>query len=269
MFGRITPVVKNILIINVALWLLNLLFGGTINDIFAFYTIVSDKFQPYQLFTYMWLHSDVSFMHILFNMIGLLVFGPMLENLWGPKKFLIFYFVVGIGAGVFYGAVDYIEKAPAVEKAESFYANPDPDSYYRYIVKYFPRELGVEAREQVSDLYDRYSEDPDNPYLISQAKQYVEQIRSLYTESGMVGASGAIYGILMAFGMLFPNMQLMLIFPPIPIRAKYLVFALGVLAIYSEINRTDIGVAHLAHLGGMLIAFILLKIWKQDRNTYY
>lgn len=267
MFGRLTPVVKNLLIVNVIISILNYILGGQINNLFGLPVISSDYFMPYQLFTYMWLHGGIT--HILFNMIGLIVFGPVLENLWGPKRFLIFYFVVGIGAGVFYGVADYIEKNPAIEAAEIYADNQDPEAYYTYIVKYMPDYLKTDYLDLAYGTYENYRENPDSELWKAKALENVIGIKQSIMRSQMVGASGAIYGLLMAFGMLFPNMQLMLIFPPIPIRAKYLVFGLAVFAIYSEINRSGGNVAHLAHLGGMLIAFILMKVWNQQRNNYY
>jgi membrane associated rhomboid family serine protease len=266
---RITPVVKNILILNLVIWVLNYVFGQRINEYFALYNLSSEYFEPFQLFTYMWLHSGEDFSHILWNMIGILIFGPRLEELWGTKKFLIFYFAVGLGAGVLYGVADYVEKSPAISRAEAFVDNPSPDEFYKYVVKYLPKSANPDARRDVSELYENYADNPDSELLKADAQSWVVGISSIYTNSRMLGASGALYGILMAFGMIFPNLQLRLIIPPVTIRAKYIVFALGVMAVYSEINRVDLGVAHLAHLSGMVIAFIILKIWKQERNDYY
>lgn len=267
MFGRLTPVVKNLLIVNVIISILNYILGGQINNLFGLPVISSDYFMPYQLFTYMWLHGG--FTHILFNMIGLIVFGPVLENLWGPKRFLIFYFVVGIGAGVFFGIADYFEKNPALQDVEVYFQDEDPESYYAFLAKHTPSYMNSNFREGSYNAYENYRKNPDSQHWRAEAANYVLIIKESIMQSNMVGASGAIYGLLMAFGMLFPNMQLMLLFPPIPIKAKYLVFGLAVFAIYSEINRSGGNVAHLAHLGGMLIAFILMKVWNQQRNNYY
>ncbi|MCR9250424.1 MAG: rhomboid family intramembrane serine protease [bacterium] len=267
MFGRLTPVVKNLLILNVIISIANYIFGNQINDLFGLPVVSSDYFMPYQLFTYMWLHSGL--MHILFNMIGLIVFGPVLENLWGPKRFLIFYFVVGIGAGVFFGVADYLEKNPAIEAAEIYADNQDPEAYYTYIVKYMPEYLKADYLDLAYGTYENYRQNPDNELWKAKALENVLGIKESIMRSKMVGASGAIYGLLMAFGMLFPNMQLMLLFPPIPIKAKYLVMILAGFAIYSEFGRNGGNVAHLAHLGGMVIAFIMMKVWNQQRNNYY
>ena len=268
MFGGITPVVRNILIINVVILILNSVLGNRLNELFGLYTVLSDNFQPYQLFTYMWLHGG--FMHLLFNMIGVFFFGPVLERMWGVKRFLIFYFVVGIGAGVLYGVADYFEKAPTINDAEVYINNPNPDDFYLYTSKHLPKYLRSRVGGQIYDFYDEYSKNPNSDRLIQESRSWVSQISDLAMLGNMVGASGAVYGILMAFGLLFPNTTLMLLFPPIPIKAKYLVFILGVIALYSQINRQpDDNVAHLAHLGGMLIAYIMLRVWRIDRSNFY
>lgn len=203
MFGRLTPMVKNLLIVNVGVFLIGAIIFGNINVYLALYPFDSPYFKPYQLFTYMFAHGG--FGHILFNMIGLMVFGSILEQFWGSNKFLIFYMVTGIGAALVYSGFNYFEVFGPTEKLSS-----------------------------------------------------------------MVGASGAVYGLLMACGILFPNTELMLLFPPIPIKMKWLAIGLGAIALYSGF-RQDPGdnVAHMAHLGGMFFAFIMLKIWQRDRNNFY
>jgi len=192
MFGRLTPMVKSLLIVNFGVYLATAFISPTLTRYLALYPLESEYFRPYQLFTYMFAHGG--FMHILFNMIGLIVFGNFLEQYWGSNRFLTFYLVTGIGAAVIYGTVNF------------------------------------------------------------------------FTGGGgsMVGASGAVYGLLMAAAMLFPNTVVMLLFPPIPIKLKWLAVALGVIALYSSLNnQAGDNVAHLAHLGGMIFAFILIKIWQK------
>ncbi|HYC87171.1 MAG TPA: rhomboid family intramembrane serine protease [Chryseosolibacter sp.] len=157
----------------------------------------SSCFKPYQLFTYMFVHGD--FMHIFFNMLTLVFMAPMLENFWGAKKFLMFYIVCGVGAGIFH-----------------------------VIVTTFFVTGGF--------------------------------------SSVMMGASGAVYGVLMAFGMLFPNMEIMLLIPPIPIKAKYLAFLLAGMTFLMDRSGN---VAHFAHLGGIIFAFILIRIWRSQGGGYY
>jgi membrane associated rhomboid family serine protease len=208
---RLTPVVKNIIIINVIVFFAGMLaprvdisacFGhahaGSQDAITAFLALFNTStpcFKPYQLFTYMFVHG--SFFHILFNMMALAFLGPMIESFWGFKRFLLFYIITGIGAAVFNILMGFV----------------------------FPGgSFGL-----------------------------------------MVGASGAVYGVLAAFGILFPNMELRLLFPPIPVKAKHLVLVLGGIAIYSGFmgNPGD-NTAHFAHLGGIVVAFIMIMIWRKQ-----
>jgi membrane associated rhomboid family serine protease len=193
---NLTPVVRNLIMINAIVFLLQSIFQNMrIDDILALWGVRTVNFKPYQLFTYMFVHGG--FMHIFFNMLTLVFIGPILENFWGQKRFLTFYIVCGIGAGVFNVLVDYF--------------------------------FGVGS-------FDK-----------------------------MVGASGAIYGVLMGFGMTFPNMEIMLLIPPIPIKAKYLVFVLGGMTFL--LDRSG-NVAHFTHLGGIIFAFILIRIWRTQGGNY-
>lgn len=197
---NLTPVVKNLLMINTVIFLVQVILPGLhVTEYMSLWNVRSDLFQPYQLFTYMFVHSPNSFTHIFFNMLMLSFTGPILETFWGPKRFLLFYILTGIGAGVFNVAVDF--------------------------------------------------------FFMQQA-----------TYGMMLGASGAIYGILMGFGMLFPNMEVQLLIPPIPIKAKYLVFLLGGLTFLMDRSGS---VAHFAHLGGIVVAFIVIKIWGNQRGSHY
>lgn len=236
---------------------------NNINAILGLWHIASPNFQPYQFFSYMFAHGG--WMHLLFNMLGLMFLGPTLEQFWGPKKFLAFYLITGIGAGVFYEGVKYSQSIPMHNKVEEYMANPNPDDFAIYVGRY----LDYPSAE-VYDFIDAYADSPTNRNYVQESKQIVEAIYSRRINVPMVGASGAIYGILMAFGLLFPNTRLMLLFPPIPIKAKYFVLILGGMAIYSEFSSSaGDNVAHLAHLGGMLFAFIMIKVWSKDRGNFY
>ena len=193
---NITPVVRNLILVNVLVFLADWLLSGLhLSALLALYHPQTDFFRPYQLFTYMFVHG--SFSHIFFNMLALAFIGPILESYWGAKRFLLFYLVTGIGAAVF-----------------------------NILLGYFL----VSARF-----------------------------------GAMIGASGAIYGVLMGFGMQFPNMQVMLLIPPIPIKAKYLVFLLGGMTFL--LDRSG-NVAHFAHLGGIVVAFIIIRIWRSRGGPY-
>ena len=266
MFRRLTPVAKNILIIYVVILLLASFMNLPLNDWFGLRVFYSSNFAPYQFLTYMWLHGGT--WHLVGNMIAVLVFAPMLEMVWGSRRFLIFYLVCGFGAGVLYGVADAVEKLPLKNDAESYLANPNPESFERFIIDYKNDYGPYYDKNAVAELSDRYF---DNPTYASQTVEFVSDgYYGLVTNGNMVGASGAVFGILFAFAFLFPNTELFLLFPPIPIKAKYLVFFYAMYEIYAEFNRMPgDNVAHLAHLSGMLIAFILLKFWKNDTRRFY
>ncbi len=214
----------------------------------------------------MWLHGGT--WHLIGNMIAVLVFAPMLEMVWGSKRFMIFYLVCGIGAGLLYGVADAVEKYPIKQKAEIYLQDPNPDDFYQIVLKAKSLGLSDNYIAYLGELYDKY--DTNSQYQ----QQTVNEVRGIYelviTNSNMIGASGAVFGILFAFAFLFPNTELFLLFPPIPIKAKYLVFFYGMYELYSEFTRMPgDNVAHLAHLSGMLIAFILLKFWKNDAKRFY
>ncbi|ELR68129.1 Rhomboid family protein [Fulvivirga imtechensis AK7] len=262
---RLTPVVKNLLIINIVVFILQYTLSGMdFTGLISLWIIESDNFKPYQYFTYMFAHGG--FGHILFNMLGLVFLGPLLEQFWGSKRFLIFYLVTGIGAGVLYSGIEYWRTSELEKDVTSYILEPTPDNFSMFVdehSRYF--------RSAVYDFANEFSKNPDDPYYISESKAVVKSTyQNLLNGSSMLGASGAIYGILMAFGLLFPNTQLMLLIPPVPIKAKYLVLILGGIALYSGLNQ-DSGdnVAHFAHLGGMIFAFIMIKIWQKDRNKFY
>ena len=200
---NVTPLVRNLIIINVVIFLLqNLMpissgrcmefqYSPGLSGFISLWPIGSCAFAPYQFLTYMFAHGG--FGHIFFNMLALASFAPILENFWGEKKFLVFYVVTGMGAGILYALVNYF---------------------------LFPGAGG-----------------------------------------SMLGASGAIYGILMAFGMSFPNLEIMLLFPPIPIKAKYMVFVMGFLTYAMDRSGS---VAHLAHFGGAFVGFLLISYWRSQ-----
>ncbi len=212
---RLTPVVKNLILINAVVFIGQMIapkiqfacsFGelGVLQDAasavtryMVLWNIKTDCFKPYQLFTYMFTHGGIS--HIFFNMLSLAFIAPMLETYWGPKKFLTFYVVTGIGAAVF--------------------------------------NILIILLFGVGDF------------------------------SYMTGASGAIYGVLMGFGMMFPNMEIMLLIPPIPIKAKYLVLLLGGMTFFMSASGGGGNIAHFTHLGGIVVAFILIQVWRRQGGS--
>tara|TARA_S200000501_G_scaffold114392_1_gene107483 strand:- start:3776 stop:4555 length:780 start_codon:yes stop_codon:yes gene_type:complete len=257
---NLTPAAKNILIINGIIFVLT---SGYIIEEFGLRYILSSEFKPYQFLTYMWIHAG--FGHIFSNMFAVLVFGPILERVWGSRKFFIFYLVTGIGAGILYAGVNFIENYKLENKVANYIAQPSPESFRKLILD--------ESNEYYNQLYDfinSYSENPNSSQYRNESVSILKSILENESNVPMVGASGAVFGILLAFAMLFPNMELYMLFFPFPIKAKYLVLGYGIYEVWSEFNRMPgDNVAHLAHLGGMLIGYIILRYWKNKNGTYY
>jgi len=263
MFRNLTPVVKNLLIANIALFLTSAYLFPQLNQWFALYYIHSPYFQPFQFVTYMFMHAD--FWHLFGNMFGLLIFGPLLEQFLGPKKLLILWMVCGIGSGVMYSGYTAYKMNNLEAKVIAFQGNPDPDAFNKLVLE----NRGFFQRT-VFDFVDEYSRNPDDKNLINQATQTLDAIVDIQAKVPMVGASGALFGVLIAFAMLFPNTQLMLLFPPIPIKAKYMVLFYTLYTIYNILVKNPYdNVAHFAHLSGLIIGAILIYFWKKDRNNFY
>lgn len=257
----ITPIVRNLLIINVLIFLLDssLRFSGQ----FALFSYFSTYFQPFQFVTYMFLHSGWG--HIFGNLFGLFIFGPLLERMWGSKRFLFFYLFTGIGAGVLFWGISYFEMAQAKTALDAYISAPTPEGLLDYLSKYNSRlyELNL-------DFINRFENHPTDSGFIQASIQLVTNDFIREANIPMVGASGAIFGILMAFGLLFPNTELYLLFFPFPIKAKYFVTFYGLYELYAGLqNAQSDNVAHFAHIGGMVFAFILLKYWNSQKTNYY
>jgi len=266
MFGRLTPMVKNLLLLNVGVHLLSWVLRMDFANLFAFYGFQSPKFQPYQLFTHMFLHAP-GYSHLLFNMIGLFVFGPLLESFWGPGRFLKYYLITAIGAGFLYAAVNWYEYRGVENDAARYINHPTPEGFYGFLDDHFPKFREI---PNLAEMVERFDDSPDSNVLKETTVQQVVAIRDLIRDGGMVGASGAIFGLLIAAGLLFPNTQIMLLIPPIPIKIKYLVFVLGAIEIFGSLHKTPgDSVAHYAHLGGMIVGFIIIRIWNSDRTKFY
>ena len=264
---RLSPVVKYLLIINVVIFFLSYLLltqtGFNVNDYLALYYFASDNFEPWQFVTYMFLHAN--FNHILGNMIGLIIFGTWLEEVWGPQRFFQYYIITGIGAGILFMGVDYFEKAAIEEDVEVWLSEPDPTGFELLVAEHFSRSYNYE-----SGFIEAFYENPESDRYEQQAVAFVQDAYNRQLNIPMLGASGAIFGILLAAGLLFPQRRIMLLIPPIPLRARILVVLYGAYEIYSIMQRApDDNVAHFAHLGGMLVGFVLLKIWDEDRNRYH
>lgn len=272
MFNNIPIVTKNILIINVLMYVVTYIdfqSGGDLHSFFAAHFINSPLFQPFQLVTHMFSHSLDGIFHIFFNMFMLVMFGSHLERVWGAKRYFIFYFSAGIGAFLLYNTIGFFPiaelKQQLVEMGNSSYKIDQivkEGIFWDYYVshntsnldKYF---VGLYQKGYIS------METFQNPQAL------VDYI--VYSNKGMVGASGALFGLLAAFAILFPNTELMLLFPPIPIKAKYFIGGYLVYEVYmSFFSSTVDNIAHLAHVGGAVVGIILVLYWrKRDRRNFY
>jgi membrane associated rhomboid family serine protease len=206
-------------------------------------------FYPFQLVTYMFVHG--SFFHLLGNMFGLYMFGSLLERIWGAQRFLFFYFFCGIGAGLLYvGIQHFVDFADVRRATEVVLSNPSSFNLMDYAQHY--AVIG-------------------SPQGIALNIEWVQANYAEYINRSILGgASGSIFGILMAFGYLFPNSEMFLFPLPIPIKAKYFVSFYGLYELYQGIQQYEgDNVAHFAHIGGMIFAVILLKFWGTKRNNFY
>lgn len=224
---NIPTVTKNLLILNVLAYLVGMLFGnraGGLNDLFGLHFFLAPDFGLYQLVTYMFMHASLS--HLFFNMFALWMFGCIVERTWGARKFLVYYMVCGIGAGLLQEMAQFVQfYMLAVENVHGFSVS----------------QIMTVAKASAAGI-------------------------NLWTT---VGASGAIYGILLAFGMLYPE-ERMFIFPlPVPIKAKFFVVGYAAIELFMAFSTSGDGVAHLAHLGGMLFGFLLIRYWRRHPGRGY
>jgi membrane associated rhomboid family serine protease len=237
--GKFTEVIKHLIILNVLFFiapqfLQNVDFG----NLFALYFPKNPHFGFWQYLSHIFMHGGFS--HILFNMYGLWAFGTPLEQIWGKNKFTFFYFSAGIGAGLIYSAVNYYQFQEIYEQLQ---------------------QIGLSAFE-IQDMLDtgRY-----NNALVTLSPEVLSEFYSLY-HTPAVGASGAVYGVLVAFGMLFPNAKLALIFFPVPIPAKYFIPVMILGDLFFGVTKYSIGnIAHFAHIGGALIGFVIAWYWKKNQ----
>lgn len=244
-FFGLPPVVKNLIMINVLMLLANYaaksVFHTDLVTILGMYFPKSEQFRPLQIVTHMFMHGgrDGGFMHLFFNMFALYMFGGVLEKVWGPKRFLIYYFVCGLGAVVVHESVIAYE-------------------YNKFVHLLNPDQLQIVLNEGTAYLNE-------GKVFSDETMQSLQLLLNTPT----VGASGAIFGVLLAFGVLFPNTQLMLLFPPIPIRAKYFVIIYGAIELYLAFTQPGSNIAHAAHLGGMLFGYLLILYWRKTTTTLY
>ena len=273
-FSVLPPVVKNIIIINVLMVLIQFVLGKqgiNLGDYLGLHYWASPLFRWWQPFTHLFMHGDaydmnLTFWHIFSNMFALWMFGRILENMWGPRRFLIFYFICGLGAAICHMGVLTFEFSTFHNDFLRFQHNPtfvefaqflhhhnlDTDPAFNKFLIYW------QANSQCADCAE---------VCIRGINQYYYSMINVAT----VGASGAVFGVLFAFGYLFPNTELMLLFPPIPIKAKWVVGLYALFELTSGIqNSAGDNVAHFAHIGGMIFAFFVLKYWNsRERKHFY
>jgi len=239
-FSILPVVVKNLLIINALFFLATIAFnnflGIDLRNYLGLHYFQSDLFYPHQLLTYMFMHGDIG--HIVFNMFALWMFGSTIENYWGSKRFLIYYLLTGIGAGLTQEVVCAIRINEVISQMT-------------------PETIELIKEQGLS--------------LLQEQKNYTNSIMRNYNlllNSVTVGASGSVYGLLLAFGMMFPNSRIYVYFL-FPIKAKWFVVLFGALELYLGFSGTNDGVAHFAHLGGMIFGLILILMWKKRNRNYY
>lgn len=305
-FQILPPVVKNLLIINALMYLATIVFKSSFNmdlgDYLGLYPIGSVAFRPFQLVTHLFMHG--SFMHILSNMFALWMFGNVLENYWGSKRFFIYYIVTGLGAAAIHTAYTYWGIMNVQHAIDAFNAAPSPDSLALFAKEY------VQGPNQdiFNQLAAEWSDQINNPQFVEAAQNLMTQFIELKQSIPTVGASGAVFGVLLAFGMTFPNSELRIfvflmaliaigylvpslgsyigpltwiivissfIFPgsnnpilyTVGVRAKYFVAIYGGFELYALFqNSPGDNIAHFAHLGGMIFGYILIRIWQ--RNSF-
>jgi len=226
--NNITPVVKNLLIINVIFFFATWLFqqqGIAIDEYLAVFYFNSPFFKVWQPITYMFMHANIA--HIFFNMFALYSFGSILEAHWGGKRFINFYLITGLGA---------LALQWAVQAFEVYQITGSP----------------------INDLST----------LVVNNPEHIATLKGIYL-TPMVGASGAIFGVLVAFAMLYPNLEMYIMFIPVPVKAKYIIPVYIVIELFLGVSRFEgDSVAHFAHLGGALIGYILVKLWRRKGNYY-
>lgn len=286
-FQVLPTIVKNLIIINVIMVFGQFVlgkYGIDLADYLGLHYWRSELFKPWQLLTHMFMHgsyNDVggTISHIFFNMFALWMFGSVLENIWGPKRFLIFYIVCGIGAAILHlGVLGW--GYHVIEQAFRHYQqDPTLDNFVIFTRDHL-LPIKAQAGTRLVDVYNTWMNNPQmnlGQESVSAINQYLHGVRlndgvyisGLFDEA-TVGASGAVFGVLFAFGYLFPNTLIYLYFL-VPIKAKYVVAGFALIELFSGIqNSAGDNVAHFAHLGGMIVAFILIRIWnKTNRRQFF
>ena len=237
--GRVSEIVKHLIIINVIFFIASTVLGDFMYDLFAMHYPNNPDFIIWQPLTHMFMHGDIT--HILFNMFGLWMFGTPLEQMWGKQKFIFYYLSAGLGAVLIQTLVYHYDVMSVTQiLLDNGLTNLDINSFYE------TGRLNTTVIQSVGE------------------ERLYSGIQSF--KAVMVGASGALYGILVGFAMLFPNVQLMLLFPPIPIKAKFLVPLLILFDLFFGFTSYSVGpIAHFAHIGGAITGFVMMWYWKKNQ----
>ena len=240
MFGQLTPITRNIIILNVAVFAFAY-FIPLLDVILPAYYPFSPNFKSWQIVTHMFMHGGI--MHILFNMLTLASFGPVLEQYLKEKRYLILYFASGLGAFVLFNLWNFYEVQTIVSSLRSMGVDPS--------IIYEQSAIGYHGSNA-------------NPGITPESRELAQQLYNAL-RIPMVGASGAIFGVVAAFSTLFPDAKLMFMFIPFPIKAKYLFPIIIVVSVYLGFSGDMSGIAHFAHVGGAIVGFILAKVWNKNK----
>lgn len=231
---KITDTVKHLIIINVLLFLATQVFGEKIYDLFAMHYVENPMFKPWQIVTHIFMHGSVQ--HILFNMIGLWMFGSSVEQMIGIKKFLILYFIAGIGAVLFSQGIDYVQ-------------------YHQIVDKLISSGLSLTDVQSIVERVLPYGQGYTNPDY--------QTIHTTYRTS-LVGASGALYGVMVAFGVLLPRAKMGLMFLPIMIESRFFIPLLLLSDVLFGVFKANTNIGHFAHVGGAIFGFLVIWYYKKQ-----
>lgn len=266
-FEILPVVVKNLLIINVLFFLAQASFKATgmvsLENLLGLHHVKSPFFQPWQILTHLFLHGGIG--HLFANMFGLWMFGSVLENLWGPKRFLTFYFLCGFGAALLQLVSLWFQHYDLLHQYVLLKANPTPEA-----ISIFFQNFGLGAEPGAMNVLNSYQANPDNSMLANELVNFITSYTNMAISYPTIGASGAIFGIMAAFVYLFPNTDIYLYFL-FPIKAKWIGLAYFGYEVFSALqNAPGDNIAHWAHLGGGLVGFLLVITWnKTNRKKFY
>lgn len=257
---QLTPMVRNLLIANVVVFLAA---SNLRLDWLALYPIGSPLFGVWQFLTYMFMHANMG--HIFSNMIGLISLGPLLEQRWGARRFLTYWLICGFGAGVLYNGLRTYEVNRMGQQLEIFRNEPTDLHLMDFVESNLP-----ESRATYLPAARALHQSPGDAYVVQTTLGQFENLYENSLNGPMVGASGALFAIMLAFAWLFPNTELMVFLIPVPIKAKYFVLLYGLYEFFFGVYRVPgDNVAHFAHLGGMLVGLVVLLVWQRNRKRLY